>query len=163
MIEFEGYLTGTAEKAFVRKTRKTALFALGFGVLLTLPLIFLFGKAVFRDDAFIYAMLSAMFIGAIIVFIPKGKKEHQAMLPKRIYMDKSHIVCVADRYTDSRLISDVTKVVDHGDFYELHFPFGKSSDKFICQKSLLKKGTLRGFENLFGKIIKKTGGNSVAP
>ena len=77
------------------------------------------------------------------------------MLPKRIYTRDNHIVCVADKYTDSKLISDVTKVLDHGEFYELCFPFGKISEKFICQKSLLFKGSLGAFERLFkGKIVK---------
>ena len=77
------------------------------------------------------------------------------MLPKRIYTNGDHIVCVAEKYTDSKLIKDVKKVIDHGEFYELCFPFGKTSEKFICQKSLLSKGSLGAFERLFAdKIIK---------
>ena len=44
---------------------------------------------------------------------------------------------------------------DH--FYFIKFPFGKYSDKFICQKSLLTQGTLEEFEALFeGKIERKS-------
>ena len=54
------------------------------------------------------------------------------------------------------MISDVKKVVDHGEFYELSFVFGKVSDKFICQKSLLTKGTLEEFKAMFGdKVYRK--------
>ena len=84
------------------------------------------------------------------------------MLPKRIYTNDDTIVCVADRYTDSKFIDDVKKVIDHGAYYELCFPFGKLSDNFICQKSLLTKGSISEFERHFkGKIIKKTGNDSL--
>ena len=40
--------------------------------------------------------------------------------------------------------------------YEICFPWRKFSERFICQKSLLKKGSLRMLEELFeGKMIKK--------
>ena len=155
MIEFTGYITGKAEKRFVQKSRRIGLIFSSFAILFALPIAFLIGKFVLHDDAFIYAMLAGLSCIPLICFIPKGKKEHLSMLPKRIYTRDNHIVCVADKYTDSKLISDVTKVLDHGDFYELCFPFGKISEKFICQKSLLSKGSLDAFERLFkGKIVK---------
>ena len=155
MIEFTGYITGEAEKRFVQKSRRIGLIFSSFAILFALPTAFLIGKFVLHDDAFIYAMLAGLSILPLICFIPKGKKEHLSMLPKRIYTRDNHIVCVADKYTDSKLISDVTKVLDHGEFYELCFPFGKISEKFICQKSLLTKGSLGAFERLFkGKIVK---------
>ena len=155
MIEFTGYITGKAEKRFVQKSRRIGLIFSSFAILFALPIAFLIGKFVLHDDAFIYAMLAGLSILPLICFIPKGKKEHLSMLPKRIYTRDNHIVCVADKCTDSKLISDVTKVLDHGDFYELCFPFGKISEKFICQKSLLSKGSLGAFERLFkGKIVK---------
>lgn len=54
------------------------------------------------------------------------------------------------------MIKDVKNVYDHGEFYDLVFPFGKISGKFICQKNLLTEGTLAEFEALFdGKIVRK--------
>ncbi len=157
MIEFAGRLTGAAEKAFVKKNRKTVYIGTLVVLLLALPNVFLIGKIVLRDNAFIYAMLAALLLCAIIVFMPKGKKEYLSMLPQRIYTDKHYIICIADRYSDSRLISDVRQVINHEDFYEIRFPFEKRSDRFICQKSLLTTGSLEEFESLFeGKIVKKT-------
>ena len=61
-----------------------------------------------------------------------------------------------EKFTESAAIEDVVKLVDYGEFYDLSFPFGKLNDKFVCQKSLLSKGTLEEFEALFeGKIIRK--------
>ena len=157
MVEFTGHLTGKAEKRFVQKSRRIGLIFSSFAILFALPIAFLVGKFVLHDNAFIYAMLAALSILPIICFIPKGKKEHLSMLPKRIYTRDNHIVCVADKYTDSKLISDVTKVLDYGEFYELCFPFGKLSEKFICQKDLLSRGSIGEFEKLFkGKILRMT-------
>ena len=156
MIEFKGYLTGAAEKGFVRKGRKIALIGWTIVLMLAAPVILFISIVIVRDISFFYIMLASLFIGTVIIFIPKGKKEHFSMLPKRIYIRDDHIVCVADQYTESKFVDDVTKVIDHGEYYELCFPFGKISSKFICQKSLLTKGSIRQFEALFdGKIVRK--------
>ncbi len=63
------------------------------------------------------------------------------------------VICIADKYKECRKISDVKRVRDYGEFYELVFPLSKMSEKFICQKNLLTKGTLEEFKRLFrGKI-----------
>ena len=115
----------------------------------------LFFGNLFQSKSFIYTFAIYFALIPLLFFIPKRKKEKLAMLPKRIYIKDEHIVCVADRYTDSKFISDVKKVIDHGEFYELCFPFGKISEKFICQKSLLTKGSLREFEEIFKKKLIK--------
>jgi len=156
MVEFTGQLTGRAEKCFIRKSRRTGLSFVGFGCVLTVPFVVFISKAVFHDDLFMYMMIPALCMLPLLCLIPKSKKEHLAMLPKRIYLNKNHVVCVADRYSESKLIQDVAKVIDHGEFYELRFPFGKLSEKFICQKKLLSKGSIEEFERLFaGKIVKR--------
>lgn len=155
MIEFKGYLTGEAEKRFVKKTRARALIMCCVMIALALPMIFIAGKVVFRDPAFSHILFAGCILWAIIVLMPKGKHEHLSKLPQRIYTDGDFIVCVTDERTDSRLIHDVKKVTDHGEYYELCFNYGKYSDMFICQKNLLTRGTLQGFEKMFDcKIIR---------
>ena len=69
---------------------------------------------------------------------------------------KALIVCVADKYVESKLLSDVKQVRDFGAFYDVVFPFGKYSEKFVCQKDLLTIGTIEDFEKLFeGRIVRK--------
>ena len=156
MIEFTGYLTGKAEKGFVRKSQKVGFGIMIFAVAFMLPIVFYMSRTIFHDMIFFYAMCGGCVLFVAIPFVPKGEKEHRAILPKRIYVKEDCIVCTADRYTESKFIQDVSKVIDHGEYYELCFPFGKLSEKFICQKSLLTRGTLEEFEALFeGKITKK--------
>ena len=93
----------------------------------------------------------------LLTHIPKSKKGKKSIIPKRIYTDEDSIVCVSEKYTEHRLLSDVKQVRDYGEFYEIIFPFGKISSNFICQKNLLTIGTVDEFEKLFdGKILRMT-------
>lgn len=155
MIEFKGYLTGVAEKYFNRKTRM-----LGGNILLVslaLVCIPLIAFGIKYQNWLIVRICCFGFITVpIMTFIPRGKKEKKSFLPKRIFVEDDCIICVADKYTETKFIEDVKKVFDYGDFYYLSFPMGNISDKFICQKSLLTKGSLEDFESLFeGKIERK--------
>lgn len=155
MIEFKGYITGEAEKRFVRKRRNGTLFMCAWLLLLSLPMVYFTGKLVFRDAAFSHIVYGGFVLFCVILLLPKRKHEHLASLPQRIYTDGDFIVCVTEERTESRHIHDAKKVIDHEEYYELIFGRGKQSDMFICQKDLLTRGTLRGFEKLFDcQIIK---------
>lgn len=156
MITFTGYLTGAAEKAFVKRQRKTNLMIFGFMLPFSIPTTLYVSLHIMKDIRFFYAILAVLLLWGVVAVIPKGKKEHMSYLPKEIYVEENYIVCNTENDSTSKLISDVKKVVDYGEYYSLYFPFGKSYDGFICQKSLLTKGSLEEFEALFeGKITKK--------
>ena len=94
----------------------------------------------------------------IIVSLPKSKNYKMLWNPQRIVIDQDMITCTANSYVESKFIDDVKEVRVHEEFYELVFPFGKISNKFMCQKSLLTKGSLAEFEELFKDkltIVKK--------
>lgn len=153
MIEFTGYLSGVAEKHFHKRSA-----ILGQNILLASVLIFfpvIVSLAVnWECWRLIVAYCSLFVLIPFLVRIPKSKKEKIMLTPKKIFTQDEYIVCVADRYTESRLICEAKFLRDYGEFYEIVFPFGKASDKFICQKSLLTKGSLEEFEALFdGRII----------
>ena len=153
MIEFSGYITGVAQKRFLQRARALTERILISGVLTILPISLLIGA---KTGDYLLMRLNFIMIGVVflLVRIPKSKKEVKAITPKRIYTDGETIVCVADRYTEVKKVSDVKYVKDHGAFYELVFPFGKISEKFICQKDLLIKGTLEEFEGLFANKLR---------
>lgn len=155
MIEFSGYISGAAEKRFFNRSINLVQNIFLFAVLVFLPTMI---RLSIKTESWVliagYCSLFA--VVPLLVRIPKSKKEKLAMTPKKIYVEEEHIICVTEQYVESRLINDVKKVINNPEFYELVFPFGKVSDKFICQKCLLTKGSLEDFESLFqGKIIKK--------
>lgn len=152
MIEFNGYITDEAEKFFWKKSK-----AFIHGLLLVIFLIILpvfIGIFIHEKNAtLLIAFLITSFLIFLITLIPQGKKSRKKFTPKRIFTDGEYIVCSFDQGEEFKLIEDAVKLKDYGEFYTIIFPFGNMSDKFICQKSLLEKGTLEEFEALFeGKI-----------
>ncbi len=155
MIEFKGCITGNAEQYFWKRSRNILRNILITVILVLFPAFFVTAILVGHlGILIIYALLSASMLLSLL--IPKSKKEKNAWLPKRIFTDEEYIVCTSEKYEEFKLIQDASCVIDYGDFYYIVFPFGKISDKFVCQKDLLTQGTLEEFEALFdGKIERK--------
>ena len=154
MIEFDGYISGAAEQYFWSKARKLTQTILIASILIFLPLIIL--VAVKTGYWLLLIFYCTLFVSIpLLTYIPKSKKEKLTLLPKKIFTEDEYITVLTGGQEEYRLISDAKLVRDHGEFYEITFPVGKVSDKFICQKNLLTKGSLEAFESLFeGKITK---------
>ena len=152
MVEFKGQLTGAAEKRFLKRVADVGQLIFLVMSLLMSPVII---RLSIREQSMLPISIYLLFIVIILLIarIPKSKKERNAITPKRIYTEENKIVCVAEKYVEYRKIADVKCVRDFGEFYELVFPFGKISEKYICQKNLLTKGTLKEFESMFGEKI----------
>ena len=153
MIGFDGYISGEAKKFYRKKSRRMGrnIFFISMGIFS--PAIIALAINL-KNWVILIGYISLFAIVPLLFMIPQGQKTDREMTPKRIYTDGEYIVCLTDKVTESRLISDVKQVNEYGEFYELVFPFGKLSEKFICQKSLLSEGTLEDFEKLFDGIIK---------
>jgi len=155
MIEFRGYISGAAEKRFHNKARNFGQYIMIASVSLFLPSVIHFVLKT-RNWLLLGLYCTLFLIIPLLAHIPQSRKERASIIPKRIYTEEDTIVCVADKYVEYRLLSDVKQVRDFGEFYEIIFPFGKISEKFICQKDLLTIGTIEDFEKLFdGKIVRK--------
>ena len=154
MIVFDGYLSGVSEKWFHKRNRDFGRNIFLIALLIFLPIVIFI--SINKHNWLLTCLYSLLFvIIPLLTLIPQSEKEKKAVTPKKIVVSEEQIVCYADKYEETRCIYDVKVVKDYGDFYELIFPFGKISNKFICQKNLLSKGTLKEFERLFeGKIIR---------
>ena len=154
MVNFDGYLTGSAEQHFHKRSRILGQGILLLSIILITPGILRF--AIRSNDWTVVTLFVGVSICVMLLpLIPKSKKERKAITPKRIVVEDEYIVCVAEKYTEIRMINDVRIVRDFGEYYELCFPFGKFSDKFICQKSLLTNGSIQEFEAIFSEKITK--------
>ena len=155
MIEFKGYISGAAEKHFHKKVINFGQNIALAGVFVFLPLFIRISLRT-KDWLTLGFYCTLFLIIPLLARIPKSRKEKAAITPKRIYIEEDTIVCVADKYVESKLLSDVKQVRDFGAFYDVVFPFGKYSEKFVCQKDLLTIGTIADFEKLFeGRIVRK--------
>jgi hypothetical protein len=162
MIKFKGELTGNAEKCFIKKNSRAeqitllAVLVLSFpGVILTAQYTSIDARTTIRTLCILYAVF--MVLALLFPYFPWNLKDKSQYMPKEIYINKQHIVCVSDKHTDSKLTKDVKVVYDYGDYYDILFPIGHYSSVFVCQKNLLIKGSLAEFESVFdGKIVKKS-------
>ena len=153
-IEFKGYISGKSEQHFRFKSRFIGIQIILISIFVVCPGILIWGFKT-QNQILVNITFYAMIAFVLGILIPKTKKEWRSITPKRIFIDEDCIVCVADKYTETKHIKDVKKVKAYDEFYELVFPIGKVSEKFICQKNLLSNGTLEELEALFdGKIIR---------
>jgi len=155
VIEFRGYISGAAEKHFHNKARNFGQYILIASVLVFLPSIIHFSLQT-KNWLLLSLYCTLFLIIPLSAYIPQSRQKRASITPKRIYTEEDTIVCVADKYVEYRLLSDVKQVRDFGEFYEIVFPFGKISEKYICQKDLLTIGTIEDFEKMFdGKIVRR--------
>lgn len=157
MIEFNGYITGEAEKHFKKRCIIIGLNMVFVSLTMLSPAVFILAFKL-ANWLVVGVYCSLFIIIPALSIIPKGRREQIAITPKKIFVEGDSIVCVTDKFNVAKLIRDVKLVRDFGEFYDIVFPFGKVSEYFVCEKKLLTKGSLEQFESLFaGKIQRKTG------
>lgn len=155
MVVFEGYLSGAAKYYYRRRAEALGRKILLFAMLALLPAIVIFASWL-KSWGMLLGYIAIYFAVPPIVALCRREKDWVALTPQKIIAEDDYLVCLADKCTESKAIADVKMVRAFDEFYEIVFPFGNYSEKFICQKDLLVKGTLEEFEALFeGKIERK--------
>ena len=152
MIEFTGNFSGKAKKYYNKIERTLGVSIMLIASIIVSPFwIIAFAPMV---DIF-FALASYCIVVAItllaICLVPFDKK----IMPKRIYTEDGEYISVVleNGIEEYKRIDEAKIVYDYGEFYAIKFYFGNKSNKFICQKDLITKGTLEEFEALFeGKI-----------
>lgn len=157
MIEFNGYLTGNAQKFFCNQIVKLQQKFIVFTTIPALILLFIINYLFFDYIVEPKVILLAFILFISLFLLPKiqTKKEKEKITPQKVCVNEDMIVSKSNALIESRYIDDVKEVRDYGEFYYLMFPFGKYSYRFVCQKDLLTQGTLEDFEALFDGKIKK--------
>jgi len=156
MIEFNGYITGKAQKQFARRTQYFTRVICVFTELVMLPTTLWITLGT-NNYFFLKIYLTVAVVLTIAMFVPpQSKKTMKQYTPRNICLREEYITCVTDKGVESKLIEKAKRVYDYGEFYEIDFPIGNFSPNFICQKNLLVVGTLEEFEKKFkDKIIRK--------
>ncbi len=157
MIEFNGLLTGAAEKYFVNRGIIRMQIAFLCSALLVYPVMI---KYAIHIQLWIIPQICLASVVPMIFLPYLCKIDKKKTLPKRMRIYDDVMVSTSERASDCQNLNDVKEVRDYGEFYSILFPQGKSV-MFVCQKDLLTQGTLEEFEALFeGKIVRKNKRNS---
>ena len=155
MIEFNGYISGNAEKQFVKSEFLMLLTAFWFFPigLLVLSIAYAINTG--------FWLIAQIFIGEhifipIAIVIVLSKRGRKKMLTKKVIIHDGLITAITDQQPVTQNISDVKQVNEYADYYKINFRFGRICNIFICQKDLITKGTLEEFDELFAdKLVIK--------
>lgn len=152
MIEFKGSLSNDCKKYLIRRAKKISFLGLFFPcVLLLIPFIFL----ALQNSIFIIAVVALLLL-PFVAFIKFPKSSLGLILPCIITIENNMIYSKGERFEYSKPISSIKNVIDFGEWYHIFFYYRDRCENFVCQKDLLKIGTIEDFESLFeGKIIRK--------
>lgn len=75
-----------------------------------------------------------------------------------ITINNEEIVCAdnVSKKTRKKQLKQIRKVIDAGECYYVIYKWGEITNCIICQKDLIREGTIEEFEELFkGKIVKE--------
>ena len=151
-IVFEGELSVKNKKYFIKQLKIIIFLCwLISSWIVAIPFILL---TIFNDKIFIYFSLLLLLFPFIFLII---KNKHlEDMLPKKVIIYKDLMISFVKNAKYEEVFDNISKVVDYGDCYKIYFKLFYKNQSFICQKDLIKEGTLDEFENLFSnELIKK--------
>ena len=160
VIEFFGTLCEQCQKDITKRSRR--LFAITFTVVTLLfgvvPTVVCY---ILKDDYFyeFFGLTILCLIMTVIYWLPINilhKPPQGISSDLLIRIEDSFITRSGYGGVQKKALSKVKKVIDVGDWYYIIFRLGDISTSFVCQKDLLREGTLEAFEALFeGKIVRK--------
>ena len=155
MIEFNGYISGNAEKQFVKSEFKLIMEFYWYSTagLYVLSIVY-----AMRTDFWLIAQIFTCLyvLLPLCIAIVLNKKSRKKLLTKKVIIHDGLITAITDTQPLTKNISDVKQVNEYADYYKINFSFGNLSNVFICQKDLITKGTLEEFDELFAdKLVIK--------
>ena len=159
MIEFSGKITGEC-----RKYRQKIESCVGFfvsliiSVCILIPIIF---ACIYIDWIFILVIIPLIIFVILATLVPL-MKSGKDILPIRVSIGEDNVIeSESAIFHDFVALKKVKKVIDMGQWYQIVLIFPNKSARFVCQKDLLVKGTLKDFENIFkNKIVRRFKKNS---
>ena len=147
MIEFSGQISGQTLNYILNQERNRGLIAASIvSVLVTIAIVVV---AVIYDTIYFIGLAFPVIFVIISILAKPGKSTYRLILPQRVYIEGDVIVSENEEFNFSRKLDQVETVIDFGEGYHIKFYSAYRCPKFICQKSLLTKGSIEEFEKLF--------------
>lgn len=158
IIEFDGQPTGRCKRFMQKRVAKTETLIMIIAMcVVMIPVSFLLLE--FLGLWILYLIIPAMLcIIAMVGIRPFMKNEMNNVLPSKIVIHANgHMESITSSFHWVKMVEDVEKVLDYGEWYQINFVPGEKNECFICQKDLIILGTIEDFEKLFeGKLVRKT-------
>lgn len=152
MIEFRGEISEKSRHYIVKKESQHAMIGMGIvsGVA-CVPIVIL----AITWHWVIAIAIPALVLAVILAGVPVKKNNHSLIIPEKVIIDNDIIISESTKFHFERMVSQVKKVVDMGDWYHIYFCYRYRNPRFICQKDLITQGSIEEFEKMFANIIVK--------
>ena len=166
MIEFSGMLTGDCRKYAIKSIRIRFFVAMVLtSIVVTLPCVYI--SYLVQEKIILLFLIGPAYL-LFVASLPPSKGILSQTIPFRVRLnceENTFIYEVKINRTrsseDFKMIDDIVKVIDYGEWYTVIIPIGLVGRDINCQKDLLTQGTLEEFEALFeGKIERRIKGNT---
>ena len=160
LIRFERQPTGKCKKYVQTREAKNGLRTcailmglFGSRVMLT---VMLFSSMKWQNVLWISLVIMALIMAAVY-FFPFRKRGESAILPSLVVIhDDGTMDSKSEKFYWIRSTDEVDHVEDMGEWYQIVFIPTAKNMRFICQKDLMTRGSIREFEEIFaGKIVRK--------
>lgn len=151
MIEFCGEINGRCKKYRLHVESVVGLVsALIPAILLAIPVTFC---TIIIDWIFILIYIPLVLFVILAAIVPLSKKTGKLILPYCVQIYDNRIESKGEKFHVIRMLSHVKKVVDMGDWYQIFFRFPYKNGCFVCQKNLIKQGSIPEFETKFKDVL----------
>ncbi|MDR1939357.1 MAG: hypothetical protein LBQ40_00995 [Clostridiales bacterium] len=155
MIEFRGELSPESKSYVQKESSKLAVLScLIVTIVVGIILIFVGALWEWLVVAFIIVPVF-MTIGAAIPKLNAPIKVLDLYLPQKLIIEGETMSIEGKKLFETRLITEVKKVVDMGKCYYIKFNRLPLTPYFIFQKNLIVEGSLEDFEKLFESKIER--------
>lgn len=157
MIEFYGDLSDKNKRILLKFNMLTNMVA-GLSTCIIFTAITIIIAAVSNDWIIAWLVILYIVVAILAIFSPflQREKTLQLIIPEKISINNETIYYFINNRLITKPIHYVKEVIDCGDYYLIKFRFPKL-DGYLCQKDLLKSGSLTEFEDLFSdRLVKQS-------
>ena len=154
MIKFQGELSPACQDYILKREALTGF--IGGSIVFCIGVAITVVLAVKAD--WVYALFILLL--AVLPFAAgkkPAKKAFGRIMPQAVTIAEDVLESEGKEFHYARTITQVKKVVDRGGWYHICFYYPYRNPRFICQKDLIKEGTIAEFEEMFAdKLVRKS-------
>lgn len=155
MILFEGDLSEQCVAWLTKGMKRSAVTAGVVSIaVISIPIVLM---GIFLNKLiFLFLVLSGILIVLFAIALPKDAERNvMNNIPIRVEIEATGLAIETQTAFVSRSMEDVKQVLDFGEWYQITFYFGYRNSFFICQKDLIKEGTIEEFEAMFADKMER--------
>ena len=154
MIEFSGEISKECRRYILRRESRCGMIVgLWVASIFIIPVII-----AMRTVHWIHVLwIPVLIIFVLLSGLPVKKNNYSVIIPSKVsILEDGTMISESEKFHWIEDVSYVKNVIDYGGWYHIYFFYTHRNQRFICDKSIITKGTLEEFEKLFeGKIERK--------